>query len=115
MDYIRTKEATGWSRADFQGWSARLLRTVLFFVPNANPDHEKLYPEVSEWLLEIDERGRPNREIGLNSDGQSILSAPDDKNFGLWTDSPNILDPKQYVQVTQEEFEKKWTEAEHRT
>jgi hypothetical protein len=115
MDYIRTKEATGWSRADFQDWRARFLRAVLFFIPNANPDHEKLYPEVSEWLLEIDEKGRPNREIGLDSKGQSLLAAPDEKNFGLWTDSPSILDPQQYDQVTKEEFEEKWRQAEHRT
>jgi len=115
MDYIRTKEATGWIPADFRDWKARFLRSILFFVPNANPDHEKFYPEVAEWLLEIDENGHPNREVGLNSEGLAVLAAPDERNFGLWCDGPSILDAGDFEQVSEKEFEQKWSEIEHRT
>lgn len=83
---------------------------MLFFIPKANPDFENLIDDVSEWQLEIDgETGLPDREIGLDVNGQVILIMPWRENYGFWTDNNITVDYfKEHFKVTEitsEEFE----------
>src|SRR3954468_24718302 len=56
-------------------WKVRITRAIVWFLPRASPDHERLYPRVKKWLLEIDEAGLPSREIGLADDGTPLFTA----------------------------------------
>jgi hypothetical protein len=38
-------------------WQVRLRRALLFFIPRANPDYERLYRHVRKWYLELDDSG----------------------------------------------------------
>ncbi|MCV2403017.1 hypothetical protein OFY17_09025 [Marinomonas sp. C2222] len=105
MKYGYTYESTNWDREAFNSWGMRLLRLLLFFIPRANPDHEKLYLEVARWFLEIDDNGLPQREIGINSDGAPIFVAPDNRNLGMWTDFPHVFDESKLELASKEEFE----------
>lgn len=89
-------------------WKEKLLRVLLFFIPRGSPDHEKLYPLVRKWYLEIDETGDPVREIGLDAEGRPLFGAPDDRNLGFWTDSPKEFQPSELYSMLAEEFEKLW-------
>jgi hypothetical protein len=87
-----------------------ILKIALFFIPKANPDHEPLYPKVKKWLLEINEDGVPTREIGLDSKGTPLFSAPNSNNYGFWTDSTVKLSPDQLEPVDSREFELLWNQ-----
>lgn len=50
MNYGFTKLATGWDEKEMNSLGVRLVKAILFFIPRANPDQEKLYPEVAKWL-----------------------------------------------------------------
>ena len=54
-----------------EAWAARLLRKV---VPAANPDFEPLYGGVRLWWVEVDDGGRPQREIGFGSGSDVLVS-----------------------------------------
>lgn len=89
-------------------WRGRLVRSLLFFIPLANPDHEPLYPHVSRWLLEVDEDGHPFREIGLDETGKPLFGAPDKRNFGFFTDSDSKFSKADLQLVECAEFERHW-------
>ncbi len=105
MFYGTTTRATNFTPP---GWQVRLIRTLLFFLPPANPDHESLYPRVSRWLLEVDEDGYPFREIGLDESGNPLFGAPDERNFGFFTDSDAKFSKADLQLVERAEFEKHW-------
>ncbi|WP_299775893.1 hypothetical protein [uncultured Pseudoteredinibacter sp.] len=86
----------------------RLIKTALFFIPRANPDQEKLYPSVAKWLIEIDERGIPIREIGIDQDNAPVFTAPNDRNFGFWMDSDKRFKVDELEPSSYEEFESFW-------
>ena len=86
MLYGITTEATDFTDKSISNWRIRLLRLLLFFVPRANPDNEKLYPLVKFWAIEFDEKGWPQREVGLDSSGAPLFGAPDARNTGFWPD-----------------------------
>ena len=48
MNYGFTKLATGWDDRDMNIVGVRLIKAILFFIPRANPDQEKLYPHVAK-------------------------------------------------------------------
>jgi hypothetical protein len=107
MIYGYTKLAT-----DFTGkktWKECLIRTLLFFIPNANPDIKKLFPKVKKWLVEIDSDGVPQREIGLDINDKPLFTAPDDRNMGFWTDSPKRFIASELEITTHENFETTWS------
>ncbi len=89
-------------------WQVRLIRLLLFFIPNSNPDNEKFYPQIVRWLLEIDEAGTAIREVGLNAEGVALFCAPNDRNFGFWTDSNMSFNAADIELVNQEFFESMW-------
>ena len=66
----------------------RGLASILsYFIPKGNPDFEALISEVKEWLVELNEEGVPEREVGINQNGVPIMKMPWKKNYGFWTDS----------------------------
>ena len=89
-------------------WAVRLLQ---FFIPRANLDNDQLYPQLTRWLIEIDENGVPTREIGINAEGNPLFGAPNDRNFGFWTDSNKEFDCSELELVSQEHFQSLWEVA----
>jgi len=108
MYYRSTVLATNFGQ---DPWLVRLLRRVLFFIPQANPDNEKLYRQVREWYLELDDAGVPVREIGLGAAGVPLFGAPDERNFGFWTDSTEPLPPDHLSPISADEFEELWQQV----
>jgi hypothetical protein len=82
--------------------------------PVANPDFESRIEDVRYWLVECDkESGIPQREVGLNENGQVILKMPFKDNYGYWTDNNLLLDD--FIErfnasnITSKEFEQHWS------
>ena len=86
MRYLRI-DVSPWP-SDPLPWWARLLQKI---IPAANPDLESLYPETSYWWVEIDDDGRPKREIGFNAEDEPIVLGPLGRNFGFLVDSADDL------------------------
>ena len=83
-----------------------LLRLV---IPLANPDFEDRYPNVTKWWIEIDVAGVPRRELGFDAAGKAIVAGPFARNFGFWTDSPNVFEANEYPAVPPGFFESEWS------
>ena len=83
------------------------------FIPKANPDFDSKIDDVKYWLIEIEKSDDiPQREIGLNSEGQPIMKMPWNKNYGYWTDNnlkladfENAFDT---VEIDKQVFEDHW-------
>jgi hypothetical protein len=107
MRYLRTRLAT-----DFEPVSlpigVRVLRKVLFFVPDANPDYDPKLHLVREWLIEFDDEGHPDREIGLDAHGVPIVAGPDDRNYGFWLDTNMRFSDFAGEPIEKESFEVVW-------
>jgi hypothetical protein len=108
MHYGITTEATDFAPHD---WKARLVGITLWFMPRANPDFEPLFPQVRKWLVEIDESGRALREIAVGSEGTPLFAAPDERNFGFWTDSSKVFSRSELAPLSALEFEELWSRA----
>ena len=87
------------------GKAAGLLGKVLKAI-DPNPDYA--LERVWEWLIEFDEAGRPWREIGLNDQGQPVLSGPDARNVGFWHDTDMRWEDFEGEEIREEAFEKIW-------
>lgn len=113
MHYGIIKEAIVFDDRTPPDWRDRILRAATFCVPRANPDHEPLYPRVRFWVLELDDDGWPQRELGLDAAGRPLFGAPDDRNSGFWPDMASMqfgrseLDP-----IPEEAFEALWSAAQ---
>jgi hypothetical protein len=105
---IRTQEATDWPEKE--PVSVKLWRTVLFFVPRANPDYDKKMHLLHEWWIEFDEAGNPGREIGLDARGKPVLAGPDDRNYGFWLDTNMTLKDFDHDEVPLKSFEALWNQ-----
>jgi hypothetical protein len=92
----------------------RLAKVVLgSIVPIANPDFEKKIDKVAFWLIEFENDSYyPNREIGLDSSGKTIMIMPWEKNYGYWTDNNLVIENFrtnfETININKEEFEKYW-------
>lgn len=111
MYYGSTEEFTDWDEREFNNWKIQLVYFLLFFIPKANPDNEKLYSLVKKWLLEIEEGGIPIREIALNKDGRVLFSSPNSRNYGLWTDSGDVVSKERLISIEENVFENFWDES----
>lgn len=111
MNYGFTKLATDWNEMEVNSFGVHLIKAVLFFIPRSNPDHEKLYPFVDKWLIEIDGSGVPVREIGIDKNNVPLFAAPNNRNFGLWTDSDMKFEAGDLEPSSREEFESLWKRA----
>jgi hypothetical protein len=108
MNYGYTDKATNWNEYGANRFWIGVIKLFLFFIPQANPDHEKLYPDVKRWLLETDGDGIPQREIGIDKNNEPLFGAPDDRNFGFWTDSNCTFCESELECVSEEYFESVW-------
>jgi hypothetical protein len=92
----------------------RLAKVVLeSIVPIANPDFDKKIDEVATWLIEFENDSYyPNREVGLDSSGKTIIIMPWEKNYGYWTDNNLVIENFrahfETINIAREEFEKYW-------
>ena len=92
----------------------RLAKVVLeSTVPIANPDFEKNIDKVAFWLIEFENDSYyPNREIGLDSSGKTIMIMPWEKNYGYWTDNNLVIENFrtnfETININKDEFEKYW-------
>jgi hypothetical protein len=93
----------------------KFFKTILFFIPTANPDFDHLISNVNEWQLELDtDDPLPLREIGIDLNGKVIIKMPWRNNYGYWTGDNNV-ELKQFkenfgaIEISKEEFEKNWT------
>jgi hypothetical protein len=82
-------------------------------IPKANPDFDYKIDLVENWLVELDcETGIPEREIGIDKNGQVILKMPFKNNYGYWTDNNLLLkDFKEHFttsEISKESFENHW-------
>lgn len=110
MHYGITRLATNFTEADIRDWRVRLLKTLFFFVPRANPDIEPLFPRVACWALELDTDGWPVREIGLDCAGAPLFRSPDGRNSGFWPDmARQQFDLEQLEHFSESEFNQLWS------
>ncbi len=78
-----------------------------FFIPKENPDFDKQVDNVAEWLIEIDpQRNKPNREIGIDISGKTILKMPWLENKGFW--HSGLFERFDPVAIDKSTFEKRW-------
>jgi hypothetical protein len=71
-----------------------------------NPDYA--LEGVWEWLIEFDETGSPWREIGLNDQGNPVLSGPDARNLGFWHDTDMRWEDFEGEEIPEHAFEEVW-------
>ena len=108
MYYGSTTKSTNHEPND---WRIKIARALLWFIPRSAPDHELLYPSVRKWLVEIDEKGNANREIGLGKDNAPLFAAPEGRNIGFWTDSPYAFSREELAPIEASEFERLWLQC----
>jgi len=105
MYYGTTTLATDFTEETMRNWKVRVIEKLLFFVPRANPDTEKLYPQVRIWVLELSDEGWPQREIGIGDNGVPLFFAPDSRNTGFWTDmAEKKFELSELEDLAEEEF-----------
>lgn len=92
------KEKTFWRR---------VANTILSSL-SSNPDYEKKMPLVSNWYIEFDEEGLPWREIGIDSNGISLIKGPDKRNYGFWLDTNMTYSDFEGIEISADEFESYW-------
>jgi hypothetical protein len=113
MHYGITTEGADFTEEMIADWRVRLLKAILFFVPRANPDNERFYPQVRSWALELDEDGWPQREVGLDSSGTPLFRAPDDRNTGFWPDMAiKQFDNSELNPISEDAFNALWSAAQ---
>ena len=110
MQCIRTTKATGWKEPNPTIFE-RIVRMFFSFVPRTNPGYESKFHLVSEWLIEFDDEGLPNREIGINQNGEPVIAGPSEENYGFWLDTNMRIADFCGDPLTRDEFEMAWKEA----
>ncbi len=87
----------------------KFLSTI---IPKANPDFENQIQNINIWLIEFDENGIPEREIGLDKDEKTVMIMPWKDNYGYWIDNNfKLQDFKngfKYSEIDKEYFESRW-------
>jgi hypothetical protein len=89
-------------------WLVRIVQAV---VPAANPHFASLYPQVRSWLVEVNDDGTPEREVGLDAQGLPLVAGPVGPNMGYWTDGSYKFNVGQHEAVGTQEFVNAWKEA----
>ena len=65
-------------------WWCRILQKI---IPAANPELETYYQKTRKWWLEVDDEGKPQREIGFDAEENPIVLGPIGRNYGFLVDS----------------------------
>jgi len=104
--HVSAQHREPWSTG---GLLFRALTWVLMRVlPKASPDYDKRIRDVAYWLVQVDEQGQAEREIGFNAQHEPILFAPTNRNYGLWTDSDRVFAPEQFDSRNDFPFDSTW-------
>ncbi|MEM1043267.1 MAG: hypothetical protein AAGI91_11640 [Bacteroidota bacterium] len=114
MPFIETQLATDWTPATVPSKWARLVERFLArLLPAGSPDFSaRDYERVQRWWIELDPKHhRPEREIGLDDQGQPVVVGPLGDNLGFWTDSDMQFDPAAHDRISKNDFETMWTQA----
>jgi hypothetical protein len=106
MKYLRTTRATDWSEKT--PWQVRLLRCLLFFIPEANPGYEKKMYLIKEWYVEFENDGTPYREIAIDAEGKPLFAGPSEENYGFWLDTNMTYPDFGGDPIEESEFERVW-------
>jgi hypothetical protein len=104
LRYFCTVRATNFAPLD---WKEKLVRVVLWFVPDANPDYD--FPSIRKWYVEVDGSGQPIREVALDEDGSPLFGAPLRENFGFWVDSEGPLPDEGTHEIDEATFTDAWS------
>lgn len=105
--YIEVKDDEPWQKPPYL--VSLVLKVISAIIPMANPDFEKLYPEVRVWLLEVAlPEGLPQREVGLNKSRDPIVAGPIGNNYGFWVDGPEPVKWEDYPKVEPLLFKESW-------
>lgn len=110
MKYLSTSMATDWSEKE--PWQVKVIKTILFFIPKANPGYDSKMHLVKKWFIEfVEEEGelKPWREIALDTMGKVVFAGPDKKNYGFWLDANMKYEDFQGDPIDKEEFERYWS------
>lgn len=83
-------------------------------IPKGNPDFENKIELVETWIVEFEnETEIPEREIGMDKDGQIIVKMPFKNNYGYWTDNnlllPDFKEHFETTEINQDSFENYWS------
>jgi hypothetical protein len=86
---------------------------LMKLIPKANPDFDDQIDNVEYWLLECEkESGIPEREIGIDKNGNGIMKMPFKSNYGYWTDNnlllKDFIEKFKAIEIEKREFESKW-------
>lgn len=114
MKYLRTQLATDWPEVSpgGPGLPTRIIRSVAYsLIPKANPGYRDKWHLVDEWLVEFDDDGGPQREVGLDADGRPILAGPSECDYGFWHDTNMRFDQFEGSLISESVFEEKWKES----
>jgi len=118
--YIKFKNKSGTNSPDDKPktWLTKTLeksvvRVLETIIPKANPDFEGKIGDVNEWLIEINEETEiPDREIGVDNRGQTIMIMPFGDNYGYWTDNNlklnDFRDIFNATNIPDKEFNDRW-------
>jgi hypothetical protein len=87
-----------------------LLAGMLRCLHAQNLDFEHIYPNVSNWLVEIQD-GRVIREVGINKQGEPIVVGPLGRNGGLWTNLTIRFSERDGLPIDQKVFDENWMQA----
>ena len=89
-----------------------LWKFVSTIIPKANPDFENYIHDVNIWLIEFNDNGIPEREIGLDKDDKTVMIMPWKDNYGYWTDNnfklQDFMNGFKYSEIEDEYFESRW-------
>ena len=108
MRYGSTTKATHFPPPD---WRIKLTKVVFCFIPAANPDSERLFPEVKQWFLEVDDDGSSLREVAVDAEARPLFRSPEGRNTGFWTDSDAKFTDADLAPASEQEFEALWAKA----
>jgi hypothetical protein len=113
MKYIRIPAEASGDGKPAPGQLARLGTWILRqVIPSANPDFEGELSRVAEWWIEVDDRGSPERELGIARDGRVLCLAPFRDNVGVVTDSSAVFLVEEDDPYVRARFEEMWRDFE---
>ena len=71
----------------------------------SNPEPELI--EIAYWLLEVDDRGKPVREIAMSADDAPLSAAHG--RWGVWCDSACLLLGPEWEEISSLVFRAGWS------
>ena len=104
--YLSTNLATDWEHG--KDWALKVIETILFFVPKANPGYEPHMHLIDRWVVEFDGDDNPGREIGLSTSDEVVVAGPSARDYGFWCDTNMTFKDFQGETISESEFEAYW-------